>query len=480
MLKEKKQFLSSIFWSMGGQIGAMFISLVTNVLLARILSPFQFGQIGIIMFFILISNVLTESGLGGALVRKLDVEQRDYSTVFIFNFTLSLFLYIILFFISGSIANYYGNPGLENLLQVSGIVILINSFQVIQNAKLVRAMKFKRKSIYYFNAVLTGSMVGLVLAYNGYGVWSLVFLQLTLAFLLTCQLWIFEGAFFSLNFSKSSFLKLFNFGVNTTLASILNTTFDNIYQLILARSFSINQVGLFYQGKKLQEVPNNMIKLSSLNVVYSSLSKHQSNKKIFLKNFQNIVGPLILVCGAIALIFLIFSEGILSILYGKKWMGAEFYMQVLAVGSFFYLLEMFNRLIFKVFDRTRSILHLELLKKGIQIITIFIGLYFEDIKLLIFGFLFTNVLSFCVNYYYSRKLLGVVDWFDLKKIFKVVCIFLLLFVFFNSAFSYSYFRPEERLFFIPLVLIFYALLLKIFDVSNLILDMKRAYYIFKK
>ena len=443
---------------MGGQIGAMIISLVTNILLARILSPFQFGQVGIIMFFILISNVLTESGLGGALVRKLDADQKDFSTVFIFNLTLSLFLYLALYLSASSIASFYENPELENLLQVAGLVILINSFQVIQNAKLVKAMKFKRKSIYYFNSVLIGSLVGLLLAHSGYGVWALVYLQITLAFLLTCQLWIFEGAFFSLRFSKSSFSKLFGFGVNTTLASILNTAFDNIYQLILARSFSINQVGLFYQGKKLQDVPYNVIKLSSLNVVYSSLSKYQSNKKSFLENFHSITNPLILVCGAIALIFLIFSEGILSFLYGEKWLGAEFYMQVLAVGSFFYILEMFNRLIFKVFDETRSILYLELVKKGIQIVTILIGLYFEDIKLLIFGFLFTNALSFCINFFYSRKVLGVVDWFGIKRIFKVFLIFLFLYIVSDFAFSNSDFLPEERLIFIPLVLITYAML----------------------
>ena len=472
MIENKKWFLISLLWSMGGQIGGMVISLITNILMARILSPFQFGQIGIIMFFILISNVLTESGMGGALVRKLDAQQKDFSTAFIFNFSISLFLFLILFFSAGLIADYYGDPELKRLLQVSGIVILINSFQVVQNAKLVRAMKFKRKSIYYFNAVLAGSLVGLILAYSGFGVWSLVFLQLTIALMVTGQLWIFEGFFLSLNFSKSAFSRLFSFGVNTTLASILNTTFENIYQLIIARIFSINQVGLFYQGKKLQEVPYNVIKLSSLNVVYSSLSKYQSDKKTFLENFQSIVNPLILICGAIALIFLIFSEGILSFLYGEKWLKAEFYMQVLAIGSFFYLLETFNRLIFKVFDKTRAILYLELLKKGIQIITIVIGLYFKDIKLLIFGFLITNVLSFCFNFYYSRKVLGIVDWSSLKRIGKVVFIILILFALSGFIFSTTPFLPEERLFCIPLVLFGYFLLLRIFKVSNIFNDLR--------
>lgn len=479
MAKDKKELIVSLFWSMGGQVGAMIISLITNVLLARILSPFQFGQVGVIMFFILISNVLTESGLGGALVRRLDANHNDFSTVFIFNVTLSLFLYIILFFAAGSIASYYGNPELEKLLQVSGIVILINSFQVIQNAKLVRAMKFKRKSVYYFNSVFIGSLVGLILAYNGYGVWSLVYLQITVAFLLTCQLWIFEGFFFSLKFSQNSFSKLFGFGVNTTLASILNTAFDNIYQLILARTFSMSQVGLFYQGKKLQDVPNNVIKLSSLNVIYSSLSKHQLNKKIFLSKFHSIINPLVVISGGITLLFLLFSDGILSLLYGNKWLEAEFYMQLLSVGSFFYLLEMFNRIIFKVFDKTRSILYLELLKKGIQIITIIIGLYFENIVLLLYGFLFTNFFSFCINYFYSRKTLGSIDWFGLKFILKVTLTFLLLYFLSKISFSNFNFLPQEKLFFLPLVIVIYAILLKVFRVSNVIMDLQKIRSILK-
>src|SRR5690606_37091206 len=131
---------------------------------------------------------------------------------------------------------------LKTLLQVSSVVILLNAFQVTQNAKLIKAMNFKRKSIYYFNAVFIGSIAGVILAYLGYGVWSLVIIQISISALLTFQLWIFEGFFFDLKFSRESFKRLYSFGVNTTVSSILNTGFDNIYQLILARSFSIAQV----------------------------------------------------------------------------------------------------------------------------------------------------------------------------------------------------------------------------------------------
>lgn len=238
-----------------GQLITLLIVLATNIWLARLLSPDDFGKVAIIMFFVTVSNVLTEAGFSGALIRKEDASQIDYSTVFVFNLVVSLVLFLLLFLFSESIASFYQDPTLEYLLIGASLVLIINSFQITQNAKLLSNLRFRQKAIYRFFAVLLGSIVGVIGAYNGAGVWSLIFVQLFTALFMTIILWTFEGAMLSFRFNVHSFKELFGFGVNTTLASVLNSAFDNVYQLIIGSYFSISQVGFFIRQRKFRMYP---------------------------------------------------------------------------------------------------------------------------------------------------------------------------------------------------------------------------------
>lgn len=469
----KKSFITGFIWSFAGQAGYLLVGLLTNIILARLLTPYEFGQVGIVMFFIIISKVLTESGLTGALVRKKEITEEDFSTVFIFNLAISIFLFLLLLLFSGIIADFYDNQVLQNILIALSFILIINAFQFTQNAKIVRELKFKKQSLYTLISVIISSVIGILLALINYGVWSLVIMQLCNAFILTLLYWIFEDPVKILVFKKESFKSLYKFGVNTTLASLIDSIFDNIYNLILGKYFSIHQTGLFFQAKKLQEIPVGVIKSSTLGVVFSILSKLQDEEEEFKKFYNKIVAIFTTLVGLICLLIYFYAEQAILLLYGEQWLGVVFFMQILIIASFFYMQEMLNRVLFKVFDRTDKILYLEIIKKIIQLFTIFIGLAFMDLEFLIYGFLATSIVSYFINYYYSRKVYDSFSWAEVIQVLKVltaaVCVFFTVNFLNVGIFK---FEGYQLFYYLPIIIGLYFILAKIFKVVNILKESK--------
>ena len=255
------------------------------------------------------------------------------------------------------------------------------------------------------------------------------------------------------------------------MASILNTAFDNIYQLILGKYFSVNLTGLFYQGKKLQEIPVGVIKSTTLGVVFASLSKVQHDITEFGNLYKRIITLFTIVVGLICLLVYYYAENIILLLYGKEWIEAVFFVQILIISSFFYLQEIFNRVIFKVFDKTEKILYLEVLKKCIQAATIIIGVIFMDIELLLYGFLFTSVVSYLINYYVSRKVYNSFSWHEVVLIAKVVFLAVLTMLLAHTI--QNLIRLEGYLSFtlIPIILVIYFLGVKFLKITNIIKEL---------
>lgn len=429
MLNLKQTLVVSAFWSLLGQFGYLSITLIANIVLARILSPTEFGQLGIVLFFIVIARVLTESGLGGALVRNNNATDLDYSTIFIFNLVVSVFLCLMLISFSGYIADFYKDQSLKQLLIASSFILIINAFQFVQSVKLVKQMRFKQKAIYEFIAILVAATIGIILALKNFGVWSLVVMQLLSAMMLTLLLWFFEGGHGAFIFNKNSFKIHYKFGLNTTLASIINTVFDNAYQAILAKYFTIAQTGLYYQAKKLQDLPTGVINQLTQGLLFSVLSKIQDDEVQFKQTYQGIIRLFTVIVGFISLILFVFAKEIIMLILGKQWIEATFFLQSLSIVGFFYMQEMFNRILFKVYNDTSHILYLEIMKKGIQLISIFIGLYANNIKVLIYGFIISSVLSYLINYYFVQKkysFLGNKVFFIVIKVFFII--FLIVFI----------------------------------------------------
>lgn len=474
-----RSLLVNTLWSFIGRFGYLAVGLVTNIILVRLLSPKEFGQVSIVMFFIVISMILIESGLSGALVRQQNTTELDYSTVFIFNLSISLVLMLGLFGSAEYIAKFYNDSELINLLRLSSLVLIANALRITQSIKLVKSLKFKVKSYYEIIAIIAGSIIAIYAAIKGAGALSLVILQLSTALTLTLLMWIYVEPVKSYKFSFESFKQVYKFGVNTTIASFLDKAFDNSYQLILAKYFAISQAGYFYQAKKLQEMPIGIIQNSVLGVVYATLSKLQNNEKEFNKLYFNIVRIFTTLVGFMCITIFYYAELIVQILYGEKWLVSATYLQLLILASFFYLQEIFNRILFKIFDRTDLILKLEIAKKILLAITIIYGVITLSIYNLLYGFVLVSAVSFFINYHYARKVYKVSYWGELKIIIKVSFISAITIIIMTYIAKACELEGLYSFFLMPIIIILYSMMLNVFRVVSIKKDLINVKNIFK-
>ena len=460
----RKDILKGSFWTIIGQLSSLLITLTSNIWLARILTPKEFGQFGVLMFFISISNVLTEGGLSGALIRKPNVTKDDYSTIFIFNLSLSCCLFILLYLLSNSITSFYDDETLREPFIVLCSILIINAFQIVHNTRLIAEMKYKRKSLYDFFSTLISSTIGIILAYRGLGLWSLIIMQLSRSVIKTLLLWMMENFNFKLRFSKSSFKELSGFGINTTFTSIINIGFENIYQLIIGKTFSISQVGYFYQSKKMTDVSNGVFASISQGPVFAGLAKIQESKMHFLSSYKKIISVLVSILGLITVILFYYSDIIVKLVLGMKWIESGIFLKYLSISSLFIILEYFNRIIFKVYNKTSKLLQLEIVKKSIQLITIFIGIYYKDIDLLLIGFIISNFIGYLLNLYFSEKILGSGRMEHFILIIKLLFTILLVLGFLYAFKSFLIY--PSSFFSLILIIILYTFFLQIFKIFD--------------
>jgi O-antigen/teichoic acid export membrane protein len=464
----KKQLISGTIWSLFGIIIVMLITFFSNIWLANLLSPKEYGLFGVVMFFIMLCNVIVEGGMSGALIRKEKPSNEDFSTLFLCNLFVSILCFLILILVSSSISEFYNEPLLEDLIIYSSFILIIQSFQFSLNVRMLIEMRFKRRQLYRFFAVLFSSFLAIFFAYLGGGIWSLVLQQILNVLFYTLSLFLFERSheMFVFRFSKTSFNELYGFGINTTLSSILNKASDNIYQLVLGRYFSLLQVGYFYQAKKIQDVPGSILNNLVQGVFFSSLSRIQGNSIVFSETYNRVSRFFLVTLGFISCLIFIYSESFILLLYGEKWLGVVYYMKLLSIASFFYYQELINRLIFKIYDKTKRILYLEIFKFFLHLLIIIYGVTNSRIDYLVIGFTINCMISYFLSYYYSRKVLFSFSFYDTFLLIKIV--FISVFTCFSTV-SFLAFLKLDCFFeflFVPVILIIYLLLVDFFNILN--------------
>jgi len=358
--------------------------------------------------------------LGGALVRMKEITNEDYSTVFLFNLAISIAFFLSLIFSSGLIANYYNDIRLQPLICVSSIIIIINAFNVVQNARIYREMKFKINLYINITSVVLSSSIGLYLAFKGFGVWSLVVMNLILVFSKTVLLWISEGGVGKLSFNVISFKGLYRYGVFVTLISFFNTAFDNIYQLLLGRYFSIKQVGYFYQGKKMQGVPFFILNSLTLGVIFSHLANFQTDNESFQKEYLKIHTVFSIAIAALGSLIFLLARHAVQLVLGNVWLESVVYIKLLTIASFFLLLKVYCQNICKVFNRTEKIFIWELVAIALQIVTIVVGIVMKSIFITLSGAIVSNLIAYLITSIYSWRLLGLTGDKEMASTAKIV------------------------------------------------------------
>ena len=401
----QKETLSGLLWTFTQQFSVQLISFCITIILARILMPAEFGLIAMLTVFIAIGNALLEGGLASSLIRSADLTQDDYSTVFYFNLIGSLLIYGLVYLLAPLVSAFYHQDVLTLVLRIYALDFILNAFFSVQNARLTKEMKFRIQMLIQIPAVLGGGLLGIFLAINGYGVWSLVWMSLFQSFLSTIMHWIYSGWTPDLTFSLACFKRHFHFGYKMTLTGLLEIVYRNIYVLIIGKYYAAVQLGYYSRAESVSQLPVTNISAVINKVTYPMFSKiaedDEKMKWVYKKLMQQV-----LFWNTPVLIFLaLIAEPLFHVLLGSKWLPAVPYFQILCFAGIMYPLHAYNLNILKVKGRSDLILKLESVKKGICVVGILAAIPFGIYGLLYFQLLF-NFVGYYINSFYSGKMIG--------------------------------------------------------------------------
>lgn len=315
----RERTISGMLWSFMQKFGTMAIAFVANIVLARLLTPDDYGCIGMLLIFIAVANTFIDGGFGSALIQKKEPTQEDYSTIFYWNLFLSIVLYGILFFTAPFIADFYEISLLTPVLRVQGGVLILNALSIIQCNQLRKQLRFRSIASVNLTASLLSVVITIVLAWIGWGIWALVAQQLLFSLFNAILFWSFNKWVPSFLFSKKSFKELFGFGGFILLSSLINTFCDNIHGVLIGKFFSPAIMGLYTQARKLEEIASTSISSVVNQVAYPVLSEFQNDNLSMIRVLQRFITSLAFLVFPLMMLLILIAKPLIILLYSDKW-----------------------------------------------------------------------------------------------------------------------------------------------------------------
>ncbi|ENJ7583692.1 lipopolysaccharide biosynthesis protein [Providencia rettgeri] len=414
----KQKATSSLKWSAIERLATQLVQLIVMLVLARILGPHAFGLIGMLAVFIAVSQVFVDSGLSSALIRKLDRSELDYSTAFYFNIGIALACYTLLYFCAPYIAHFYQQPELTPLTRVLALVVIINSFGIIQRTKLSIKMDFKTQAKASLIAVTISSLTAFCLAYYNFGVWSLVAQTLVYATFNVIFLNMLHRWLPMLSFSSESFRHLFGFGSKLMLSGLIDSIYQNIYQIVIGKKFNVLDVGYFTQANQLIKTPATTMTAIIQRVTYPMLSSIQNDE-----NRLNAAYLLTLRLSAVVIFPILFGLGtiadpLIPELLGIEWKPAALLASILAMGFLLYPIHAINLNYLQVKGRSDLFLKLEVIKKVLITIILIITMPY-GINAICIGIVIQSYIALFINTYYNGRIGNLSGIIQLKALLPI-------------------------------------------------------------
>jgi teichuronic acid exporter len=327
----KQKATQGILWSSIESFASQFISLIVGIILARMLTPKEFGLIGMVTIFIAVSQSFLESGFSNALIRKKDCTQTDYSTVFFFNLAAGVIFFIVLFISAPAISNFFKEPELKTIVQVLALVLIIDSLTIIQRTILIRRVDFKLQTRISVISSTGSGLFAIILAWKGFGVWSLVGLTLAKESLNSFLLWLWNQWRPALVFSMSSFRELFSFGSKLLVSGLLDTIYRNIYFFIIGKYFSVQELGYFTRAYQFNTASSQSITGIMSRVTFPILAQMQDNPVMLKEGYRKMIKSIMLITFVIMLGMAAIAEPMIISLIGEKWRPSIIYLQMLCI-----------------------------------------------------------------------------------------------------------------------------------------------------
>ena len=317
-LKQKTKI--GIVWNIIEKFAVQGIGFLLNIILARLLTPHDYGIVGMLTIFLTFSNIFIDSGFSRALIQKQNRTEKDYSTVLIFNFTISIFIYIILFFASPVIAQFYKTPELINLQRIFFVVIILNSLTVVQNAQLQINIDFKNIAIVNSISVIISGIIAIIAAYKGLGPLALVIQSLSKALVSVIMFWIIGKWVPKTGFSKKSFKNLFGFGSKLLFSGLLSTAITNINNLVIGKVYTPASLGYYTRAQQFPEITSGTIASVLNTTTFPLMSSLQNNKDELVNILRRLIKITAMIVFPAMIGLAVLSEPIILVLLGEKWL----------------------------------------------------------------------------------------------------------------------------------------------------------------
>lgn len=464
----RKKTLDGLIWTFAQQFGVQFINFGVSIVLARLLLPSEFGLLGMIAIFIAIGTSLVDSGMASSLIRTKDPDQIDYSTVFFTNLAVAIVVYGIVFFSAPFISDFFAQPVLINLVRVYCLTFIIGAFSTVQSTKLNKEMNFKTQMLINIPSLIVASGVGIYLANNGYGVWSLVYMNLFQSAIATIQLWIYSKWSPSFIFDRQRLIRHINFGYKLTISGILNTIVKNVYNIVIGRFFSAAQLGFYIRAKSMQELPVINISNALNKVTYPMFASIHDDDQKLRSVYKQLIQFIFFVIAPLMILAIIVAEPLFRFLLTEKWLPAVPYFQILCIAGIVTPLNAYNLNVLLVKGRSDRYLKLEVIKNVLTFASVLLAIPF-GISGLLWSIVGIAYVTFFVNAYFCGRILNFSILHQVADIFPVFVIALVSGVaaYFADLAALNYLKNDLfRLIFVSLVFGFcYAVLCTVFKVE---------------
>lgn len=402
----KQATTKGLFWSSVERFSNQGVQFVFSIILARLLSPSDYGIIAMVTIFFAVAQSFVDSGFSNALVRKTDRVEEDLSTCFYFNIGVGIIAYIVLFLIAPLVANFYNQPILSPIIRITGLEVMLNSLCVVQQALFTIKIDFKSQAKITLSATVISGIVGILLAYQGYGIWALVWQGVASSIVRMGLLWLMSKWRPRTGFSKSSFNYLFGYGSKLLASGLLDTIYNNIYPIVIGKFYNPAQLGNYSRALGWAQLPSANITSILQRVTFPVLSaiqddtlRLQNSYRRLLKLSAFIVFPLMMGLAAIA-------SPLIRVILTAKWDGCVLYLQILCFALMLYPIHAINLNLLQVKGRSDLFLRLEIIKKIIGVVILIITIPL-GITAMCLGMVFSSIICLIVNTYYTSRFIDV-------------------------------------------------------------------------
>lgn len=423
----KNEVISSLIWKFLERIGTQGVQFIVSIILARLLLPSDYGIVSMILVFTAIANVFIQTGFSTSLIQKKDSDELDFSSVFYISLLIASICYVILFFAAPIIASFYNMPAITSILRVISLTLFFGAINSVQNAKIAKEMKFKKLFLSSLVAILISGATGVLMAYKGFGPWALVGQQIANSIATTIILWFTSGWQPKLMFSINRVKSLLSYGWKILCSALLDTVYQNIYNLVIGKFYSSSTLGNYNKGEQFPKLIAVNVDGAISSVMLPAYSKQQDRKDKLKKMVRRSIVTSSLLLFPMMFGLAAVAETVVKVLLTENWLGCVPFMQLLCIVYALYPINTANLQVIKALGKSDYFLKLEIIKKVIGLFALIVTLPFGVLQMAV-GQVLVAILSTFINAFPNRKLLNYNYFEQIKDLFPSLIISIIMFI----------------------------------------------------